>query len=210
MKKLCLAFVAVVALLIPAGGYADPVISTVRVSVHQLDNDTGFGSGVVIAPGIVLTAHHVALGPALRFDKGRIRSETVALGNGDPLDLAIIRFPISEAPCPCARLADYPAMLDEQVWLVGFPANVAQVVTAGTAQGTHDVTVWTPYGPERLGNRLVLAAAVIGGNSGGGVFVRRNGEFQLVGILVEGMGPLAFAIPLQDIKAFIAKHQSKF
>jgi S1-C subfamily serine protease len=209
MKKLCLALVAALALLVPVTGFTDLVTSAVRVSVRKLDNAVGFGSGVVLAPGIVLTAQHVTFGGKLRIDDGKALSETIADAGGTR-DIAILRFPKAEAACPCAYIADYPAMLDEPVWVVGYPAGIGQVVTIGTSQGTMDVTLYTAYGPERFGERLVLTARVIGGNSGGGVFVLRGGMFQLVGIIVEGDNFFALAIPLQDIKAFIAKHQSKF
>ena len=194
MKKLWIVLVAITALLALTFAVADPVASTARVSVRKLDNDQGFASGVVLFPGVVLTAHHVVIHGTLRLDEGNLTSEVIALGNGNPLDIALLRFPAADARCPCARLADYPALLDEKVWVVGYPGNIAQIMNTGTAQGTMPVTIQTSSGLFNFGKRLVLAVPVLPGNSGGGVFVHRDGVFQLVGIVVEGMGHITLAI----------------
>jgi S1-C subfamily serine protease len=51
----------------------------------------------------------------------------------------------------------------------------------------------------------VMTAAAQPGNSGGGVFVYRDGEWQLVGILVAGAqsGTLTFAVDLATIKQYL-------
>lgn len=209
MKKLCLALIFAALLLTPATGYADPVTSQVRVSVRKIENDRGFGSGVVLSPGIVLTAQHVAIEKGLHIDNGKTPAEVIVISDGKTLDIALLRYPAAEARCPCARLADSPALLDEKVYVVGYPWGIAQVVTIGTAQGTQDIVIQSRDSNQNLGKRLVLVASVGPGNSGGGVFVYREGAFQLVGILVEGHAYLAFAIPLEDIKTFISANLYK-
>lgn len=215
MKKLWIVLFALVALFVLTVVSADTTESTVRASVRQLGNEDGDASGIVIVPGIVLTAQHVAVHAGLRFDGGKAPGEVIAMGNGTPLDIALLRYPLSEARCPCARLADSPALLDEKVWIVGYPLGIAQIVTTGTAQGTKIVIVRAGRRADTLGSRLITTASVAPGSSGGGVFVYRDGAFQLVGLIVEGAGDrpfsnISFAIPLEDIKAFIAEHEAKF
>jgi S1-C subfamily serine protease len=199
-------------LLVPACATFTPVVPEQgsRDFVRPLsfvDGDV-FCSGVVLAPGLVLTAAHCVVAnpePALR--PGGATGQVIARGEGK-VDLALLKFPAAEAPCPCVPLAYSEGRVDEAVYVVGYPYGIAKVVTVGTAQGVHEATVAGAFGmPQYLGRRLVITAAASPGNSGGGVFAFRNGEFQLVGILVEGTANLSFAIPLVDIEALLADAQ---
>lgn len=148
-----------------------------------------FCSAVMIRHGLALTADHCVAANVPPT------SVVIARGN-DRLDYALLNFP-STAGCPCVRLAEREADMDEVVYVVGYPRGMTQVVTLGHSQGVVD-NPEMPYG-----RRLVVTAQVAGGNSGGGVFVYRDGEFQLVGLLVEAMGHLSFAVPLADLRPFI-------
>jgi V8-like Glu-specific endopeptidase len=149
-----------------------------------------FCSAVMLQPGLALTAEHciAAYTPP--------NSTVVARGN-DNLDYALLGFTVGDALCPCVRLAEREADIDEVVYVVGYPRGITQVVTLGHSQGV----VSSPELP--YGRRLVITAQVAGGNSGGGVFVLRDGEFQLVGLLVEAVGHLSFAVPLADLRPFL-------
>jgi S1-C subfamily serine protease len=180
-----------------------------RGQVRKLMTENGSGSGVVIRPGLVLTARHVAIAKGLLITKEGAKGEGVILSEQEKVDLALIRYPLGESPCPCVALADSEAGIDEPVYVIGYPLGIAAMVTLGHSQGVIDVSVKDMWGnAHSLGRRLVLTAGVHPGNSGGGVFVYRNGQYQLVGILVEMLGrpggPLSFAIPLSDIKDFLA------
>jgi hypothetical protein len=101
---------------------------------------------------------------------------------------------VSLAPLARRRLGE-PAN-EKQLIVVGFPYNEfihAQVLTLGRAQGISS------------DGQLVMTAAALPGNSGGGVFVRRNGEWQLVGILVAAHpgGTLTLAVDLTAIRRFL-------
>lgn len=197
---LAVAFVLAVALS-PSEPRVDP-----RTLVRKLSVDGGNGSGVVLRPGVVLTARHVASHDGLVVKDKGTQGVRLALSAGD-VDLGLLYFPSAEAKCPCVKLADSEAQVDETVYVVGFPLGIANVVSVGKAQGINDhVTVPGMFGEaEELGRRLVMTALAVPGNSGGGVFVKRDGEFQLVGILVEGGPALSLAIPLSDVRKFLAE-----
>lgn len=202
MKKLCLlALAAVLALLSPVGCSRAADGIDARATVRLLEDEENIGSAVVLLPGVVLTAQHVMVAaPKAKIGAGQAPASVIAITDGDLVDLALVAYPVAEAPCPCARLADYPARLDEPIYTIGHPGSRTQIVALGTAQGTHDINQ-----PGFHGRRLVATAWVSGGNSGGGVFVKRDGEYQLVGVLTEGNATrhLSYAIPLEEIRAFI-------
>lgn len=186
----------------------------VRQEVGVLKADNGVGSGVVIAPGLVLTAKHVVEIGGLQFRGGSIKG--VVLAEADDADLGLLYYPRGEgaAVCPCAKLASYDALVDEPVYVIGYPYGIAQVVTVGISQGVQS-NVTVPGDPwnlteAKLGRRLVVTAGAAPGNSGGGVYVKRRGEFRLVGIVIEvvsGYGAsLTLAVPISEIKTFLAQH----
>jgi S1-C subfamily serine protease len=191
-------------------GCAQPVPSYPRDQVRVVMVSTGGnGSGVVIRPGLILTAKHVAVVPGLVLVKDGTKGTGVVMAEQEEVDLALIRYPLAEASCPCVRLADSEAAIDEPVFVIGYPLGIAQMVTMGHAQSIQEVYITDDWGQtHKLGKRLVLTAGVMPGNSGGGVFVFRDGEYQLVGIMVQMMpmpgGPISFAVPLAEIKDFLA------
>jgi hypothetical protein len=165
-----------------------PNFDVPRAAVRLISNDGGNGSVVVIAPNLVLTAAHVAVIPGLKVG-GR---EAKTLRVGENIDIAVMGVEIG---CPCAEIAEKPAEVDEQVVVVGFPYHgmlEAQVVTVGRAQSIKN-------------GHMILTAAALPGNSGGGVFVHRDGRWQLVGILVAGHpgGTLTIAVDLVSIRNFL-------
>ena len=199
MKKL----IAGLVLLLASCTASAVDLTVTRGFVRPLHQENGqiFCSAVVLQPGLALTADH-----CVRETPGAIQSNgptgvPLARGN-DNLDFALLNFTVGDAPCPCVRLADREADVDEVVYVVGYPRGMTQVVTLGHSQGVVD-NPSMPYG-----RRLVVTAQVAGGNSGGGVFVHRDGEFQLVGLLVEAMGHLSFAVPLADLRPFINSRNS--
>lgn len=194
MKTLIVALGLFFASCVVAAGAARPFVS----SLHS--GGKPVCSAVVLTPGVVLTADHCVNTPLTFGANGGIVGTVIARGD-DRLDYALLSFPASVAACPCVRIADREAEIDEAVYVVGYPLGIAQVLTFGTSQGVQD--------NDRLpfGRRLVLTAPVAGGNSGGGVFVYRDGEYQLVGVLVEAIEHLAFAVPLADLNPFIQRHR---
>jgi S1-C subfamily serine protease len=207
-KALLSLFLALGLLVTPA--IADSPFNYPRAETVSLDaGGNGNCSGVVIEPGWVLTAAHCtnAYEGWTITGKPDVQSFTV-LSNQDTVDLGLLQFSDGVA-CPCVKLAEFEAQPDEPVIIVGFPLGITQVVTEGRAQGivenVHLEAMWMTMD---LGRRLVLTATAAPGNSGGGVFVKRDNQWQLVGILVEGTANLTFAVPLSDIKDIIKRARS--
>jgi S1-C subfamily serine protease len=192
--RIALAVAIALTLVGPLAAFAQPNGADARPTVRSLSDRC---SGVVLAPGYVLTADHcVNAVTALRA--GGPAGTVIARGD-DRLDYAVLVFPQAEAQCPCVRVAAREAEVDEPVYVIGYPLGIAQIVTFGVSQGV--------VGHERMpfGRRLVTTAQVAGGNSGGGVFVFRDGEYQLVGLLVESHAHISFAVPLADLQPFLAR-----
>jgi S1-C subfamily serine protease len=150
-----------------------------------------FAGAVVLRDGVLLSAEHVSKVKGLRTQTG----SPVKVVKADAIvDIALLQ--IDGVKCPCVELAESDAKLDEPVILIGFPYSVVATVTRGESQGVHDVG---------YGLRLVSTTPVAEGSSGGGMFVLRDGRWQLVGVLAEGNGLHAFAVPVSSIRAFLAK-----
>lgn len=205
LGALCL---LVLTLAIP-GCSTEPDVSDARAQVRKLTIEGGVGSGVVIAPGFVLTAQHVAIHPGLMLRAKGPKGSVLGLGDSAKVDLGLLHFPARGAQCPCAKLAEFEALPDEPIYVVGYPHGITQTLTRGRSQGVvHHVVVPGAWGiPVVLGQRLIFTATIAPGNSGGGVFVFRDGEFQLVGIVVESTGNgIGLAIPLSVVRQFLQEY----
>lgn len=166
------------------------------------------GSGVMIAPRLMLTAAHTVMDGRPRF-VGDIRAPVRVLRIDKEKDLALLLVALD---CPCARIGVSAPAIDEKVVAVGYPMNFltkVQVLTEGQYQGHVPGSVTTTF-----------TAPVGPGNSGGGLFSWDGVRWSLVGI-VEGvtaaplmasnsMFPsysyvphLAFAVPNEVVRQFL-------
>lgn len=213
MRKYLLGLFVVIAVLFCVGVILFPQIevnnvrfaSMPRASVHKIvvevdDKPAGNGSGVMIAPMLMLTAAHVAkAGPVLTVDGERAPVRVLRV---DPVkDLALLMVAVG---CPCADLATGPIKVDRAVTTVGFPYNHilgTQVLTEGRVQGTNSE------------GGTIITSPVARGNSGGGVFIKEHGRYKLVGIVVGvvqanvfggAVAHLASAASLEQINEFLA------
>lgn len=156
--------------------------------------NVGNGSGVMIAPGRMLTAAHVAQA-SLTYGELILEGKKVKiLKVDDSIDLALLEV---EADCPCVDISKTAPAVDEPVFIVGFPMNamvLSQFLTQGRVQGIHQAD-----------HRLIADVLVAPGNSGGGAFVLdAEGNWRLVGILVEVMGPyIARSVDTNSINKFL-------
>lgn len=163
-------------------GCASKEVPPERTYVRLLASTDGNGSGVVIAPGLILTAKHVAVfANNLYLEPEHIPVKL--LRESKDHDIALLE--VKGVQCPCAPISsDLRDRLDELVTVVGYPLHGAvklQVRTQGHVQGI------------RLGE-LVLTAPVTFGNSGGGVF---DLDGKLIGILT-GVAQQPFLIGIME------------
>jgi S1-C subfamily serine protease len=116
-------------------------------------------SGVMIAPGVLLTAAHC-------FSQVDTPMEEVIKMDRD-VDLMLVKAP--QLDCPCAPIAKTSAV-DDIIHAVGFPLMTGvQVLTSGRIQ---EVDM------QKTGF-MMISAPIIFGNSGGGIF---NSDGELIGI----------------------------
>jgi S1-C subfamily serine protease len=138
--------------------------------IYQLREDGskgGSGSAVMVAPGMALTAAHVAVNDNLHI----LGKPTKTIKIDEERDIALVSV---DLPCPCAPLGSMPN-LDDRVVAVGQPLGEAEFATEGAVQGWDVARIWssTPIAP---------------GNSGGGLFAFQYGKWKLVGVTVEVAG----------------------
>lgn len=141
-----------------------PSVGTPReVTRPLMDNGAAYCSGVMIAPHRMLTAAHC------------VNDKLTVVSKNAEADVALIEV---NEDCPCTVLAQSPAVIDEPLTVVGYPKNDfirVQILTEGRAQGEAG---------EKEKRRLRMTAPIASGNSGGGVFLYRNGRWELVGLEV--------------------------
>lgn len=167
---------ALLALLVSCHTFAADMTAlrqaTHLVTVYSDEGDElGSGSGVMIAPTLMLTAAHVASSGSMTVGKTNAPAILVVAIDKE-LDLALVRVALG---CPCVPVAETAPAVDSPVIVVGYPVYPSlheQIVTRGEVQGVTD-------------HRLTMTAPVAAGNSGGGVFVLERGQWRLAGILVE-------------------------
>lgn len=157
-----------------------------RSTVHRIfdasmgDDSNSGGSGVMIAPRLMLTAAHVAKDRALLVGDARVPAKLLRIDEEKDLALLLVAL-----DCPCAQLASAGPTVDTRMVAIGYPmsgAVEAQILTEGLFQGT-------------TGAYSVLTAPIAPGNSGGGVFSWGGVTWVLNGIAVSmaggQMGPFA-------------------
>lgn len=170
---------------------APPYPRELVVKVETTGPFGGSGSAVILKPGMLLTARHVADIPGLVHGSDSLTP--AGAPTDQTLDVAVLSSALTA--CPCVRLAASDANLDEVVTIVGWPLGTVNMVTRGESQGVHAI--------EGHGRRLIVATQVEGGHSGSGVFVFRDGSWQLVGIVSAGSRTQALVVPVSEIRQWI-------
>ena len=133
------------------------------------------GSVVIISPHFAITAAHLFGEDVPDGRKGVQRTDereiTYTLVKKDEKhDLALIT---GDFRCPCAPIASVNPSADQDAYAVGFPLFSwygLQILTKGLVQGIS------------MG-MLATTTAMAPGGSGGGVFVKQNGQYVLAGVI---------------------------
>lgn len=149
--------------------------SVVRV-VTLLPAGFGTGSGSVVAPGVVLTNHHVVDGgvrhQVISAHTGGMQQARVRWGSPE-LDLAVLE--VDGLALPEVLLGTMPLRTGETVWAVGFP-GIADAITGEMSpqttltRGVIGRLYRAPWDVRAGGRELDLIqhdAAINPGNSGG-------------------------------------------
>lgn len=174
-----------------------------------VDDGTSQCSAVVVAPGVAWTARHCGVATGFKVDSLMATEVRVVLGPND-----LVEVTVPGLVCPCATPANVRPAVGEKVRVVGFGNPEAgqtrtgfqtRVILVGKVSDTpeyegkefgvaHDLILYSP-------------AVLRNGDSGGGTFVQRNGEWLLVGINTIGVpdpktyNPMAgaFGVPQAEI-----------
>ena len=178
------------------------------------------GSGVVIAPGLVLTNYHVVEGAStlkvnVTDDDGASTEYAAALVAWDEsLDAAVIYAP--ECPLPAVALGDSDSlMVGDWAICIGNPLGFTKTTTVGIVSALNrgiESEAYDKYGRrETTTNAMIqVDAAINSGNSGGGMFsvtgelmgipsLKYSGSYYS-GASVEGIG---MCIPINAVKPLI-------
>ena len=189
-------FLSSCSLLVPAGHVSD--FKQVRDVSYEILMPGNSCSAVAISPTYLLTAGHCIseLGQEVTVidtDKGEryLVGKAIAIKDDDVVDLAIIVLQDATVPNYASVTSQEP-LQDEIVVVVGYPLGITEVVTVGRFQGFIN------------GHYLVTAQSTFG-NSGGGVFVIRDGGYQLLGIASYGAAT-AYGQFIEHLIFFVTNH----
>ena len=175
------------------------LVSPSVMVVESLDakgSVTVFGSGVVIAPGRVVTNRHViADGVSYRVEHGGKKWPATLIGVDPDHDLAELSVVGLGAPAVRVRASSTLAV-GEKVYAIGAPEGLELTISEGLISGLRDFD---------KGRVVQTSAAISPGSSGGGLF---DSEGRLVGIttfyLKEGQS-LNFALPAEWIAGLLER-----
>ena len=171
-----------------------PIADRLRQVTVEIYSGDGGGAGVLWAPDVVVTNAHVLRASCIRIRlvDGR-QFEGHLIGADRRADLALVHMP--RAGVAPAALADSDALrVGSIVVALGHPRGLRRTVTAGVV---HALVPALPGGRRWIQADLRLAP----GNSGGPL---ADPAGQVVGINTMIAGGLALAIPINDVRRFVA------
>lgn len=187
--------------------YVYPVVVGKETPNPEIKNIVSSGTGVVVAPGYVLTAAHVVPQSGamtyVRTPKAMHTAKVVKIDRNR--DLALLS---AKVDCPCSPIIKKMPVVDDLVYAVGYPLYLlynTQIVTMGHIQGTFE-------------SDTVSTTHTAPGGSGGGLYSKEDGEYRLAGLAIAiastPIGPralhldqeqnwLMFSVPAPTIREFL-------
>jgi serine protease Do len=170
------------------------VADRLRQVTVEIQGADGAGAGILWAPDLIVTNAHVARAPCVRVglaDDRRVEAHLV--GADRRADLALLRMP--RGGVAAAALGDSDALrVGDLVVALGHPLGLRRTLTAGVV---HALIPAPPGGRRWIHADVRLAP----GNSGGPL---ADTAGRVVGINTMIAGGLALAIPIEDVRRFVA------
>jgi serine protease Do len=149
----------------------------------------GYGSGVAIAPDLILTAGHCAdVNDLYILDNDGNRHEVINQWQSDKYDIGFLQINGTLSYLP---LGDMPELLDE-VYLIGTPANTAFQNNISKGVVTNIDVDWFGWI-----DAIITDASGWFGNSGGPLLNMQN---EIVGICVGGPGETDSIVVCESIE----------
>ena len=171
-----------------------PIADRLRAVTVEIESSGGGGAGLLWASDLVVTNAHVARASCVRVgldDHRQVEARLVAADRG--ADLAVLRIPESGV-APAAVADSDDVRVGAIVVALGHPRGLRRTLTAGVVHAV---------GPLVRGGRRWIHADVrlAPGNSGGPL---ADAAGRVVGINTMIAGGLALAIPIDDVRRFVA------
>jgi len=155
--------------LLPERACAGPDGRSLGAIIPVATDAGSHASGVIVAPGRVLTAAHVIQGAQRVFVRREADYRLATVLRVDPItDLAVLAADTG-AIQPLMFTGSAPDD-DEPVWAVGFPRAQDLSLSTGVFQQMRDGALHT-------------SAGIDSGQSGGGLLACRHGRYRLAGML---------------------------
>lgn len=191
------------------------VVASLQSSVVQIETDFSLGSGVIVASnGWVLTNAHVVYGAdyadVIMSDGTRYNTSEIYVH--DTLDIALVKIDSTRTDFPKATLgSSADVIIGEQVVAIGYALGLPNPVTFTT--GIVSAVRIDDYD----GLEYIQTDAAVNGGNSGGPLVNLDGEvigintwgyewaYDDEGYVTEVFEGMNFAIPIDDVKAFLTE-----
>ena len=169
------------------------IADRLRDMTVEISGPGGGGAGVLWSPDLVVTNAHVARASRVRVGFADDRQVEASLVAADRrADLALLRVPRVEI-APAVSADSDTLRVGALVVAVGHPLGLRRTLTAGVVHG---------FPPSRSGGRWIQADLRLAPGNSGGPLADTTGR--VVGINTMIAGGLALAIPVNDVRRFVA------